>query len=573
MKAISWYDKNAAEVAGSYEMAKTENVHEWFFEYMPKRPLVILDVGAGSGRDAAYFSSLGHDVVAVEPSAGMRTEAMQKHCSAKIQWIDDKLPALSEVTRLGLFFDFILLSAVWMHLPIHDRPRAFRKLINLLKPGGFLAITLRKGALDQEREFYDVSVEELEKLARDHGAYVAKVVNATDALGRTDVQWIQVVIRLPDDGTGSLPILRSIVLNDTKSSTYKLGLLKALALIAENASGYARQTEDEQVAVPLGLVGLYWLRLYKPLLSNDLPQAPNNRGLEKLGFVKESFKSLLQKPESEWKTGAAFTADYAVALHDSIKEACSTIAHMPVKFTTYPQGGQIFTADLKPFSRRPQSILLEEDYLSRFGELRIPQKNWNTLVRFSAWVLPAVDAEWIRLMQNYAKGQERSALDDRIVHAAMKWSDPERNTSQVRKIAAQIMDAGNKVNCIWTDAPLRMTNLQVDHCLPWAVWSCNDLWNLFPVSKKANNEKRDRLPTIDLIEQAKERIAEWWEGAYHLGRTGDRLAEQFEIEVRASLPGLGNKKGVGLGPEQIIDALKLQRLRLKQDQQVAEWGN
>ena len=86
MKAMSWYDKNAAEVAGSYELAKTENVHGWFFEYMPKRPLVILDVGAGSGRDAAYFSGLGHDVVAVEPSEGMRAEAIKNHPSSRIQW-------------------------------------------------------------------------------------------------------------------------------------------------------------------------------------------------------------------------------------------------------------------------------------------------------------------------------------------------------------------------------------------------------------------------------------------------------------------------------------------------------
>ena len=160
-----------------------------------------------------------------------------------------------------------------------------------------MAITLRQGELDQDREFYDVSVEEMEKLARDHGAYVAKVVHASDALGRSDVQWIQVVIKLPDDGTGSLPILRSIVLNDTKSSTYKLGLLKALALIAETASGYVKHCEDEYVSVPLGLVGLYWLRLYKPLLCNEFPQAPNNKGLEKLGFVKASFRNLMQKPE------------------------------------------------------------------------------------------------------------------------------------------------------------------------------------------------------------------------------------------------------------------------------------
>ncbi len=53
----------------------------------------------------------------------------------------------------------------------------------------------------------------------------------------------------------------------------------------------------------------------------------------------------------------------------------------------------------------------------------------------------------------------------------------------------------------------------------------------------------------------------------------DRLAEQFEIEARASLPGLANNSENVLSPERMIDALKLQRLRLKQDQQVAEWSN
>jgi hypothetical protein len=31
-------------------------------------------------------------------------------------------------------------------------------------------------------------------------------------------------VRLPDDGSGALPLLRHIILNDDKSSTYKLAL-------------------------------------------------------------------------------------------------------------------------------------------------------------------------------------------------------------------------------------------------------------------------------------------------------------------------------------------------------------
>ena len=44
----------------------------------------------------------------------------------------------------------------------------------------------------------------------------------------------------PDDGTGALPLLRHIVFNDQKSSTYKLALLRTLVRIADSAGGFAR---------------------------------------------------------------------------------------------------------------------------------------------------------------------------------------------------------------------------------------------------------------------------------------------------------------------------------------------
>lgn len=47
-------------------------------------------------------------------------------------------------------------------------------------------------------------------------------------------------LRLPDDGTGALPLLRHVILNDQKSATYKLGLLRALCRAADGAAGPAR---------------------------------------------------------------------------------------------------------------------------------------------------------------------------------------------------------------------------------------------------------------------------------------------------------------------------------------------
>ena len=98
----------------------------------------------------------------------------------------------------------------------------FRKLVTLLKPRGLIALTLREGPMEAGRGMHPVSVQEIEQLARRHGAYVERVTEDVDFLGRSRITWKQIVIRLPDDGTGALPLVRRIVLNDNKSSTYSL---------------------------------------------------------------------------------------------------------------------------------------------------------------------------------------------------------------------------------------------------------------------------------------------------------------------------------------------------------------
>ena len=171
---VAWYDANANIVAPRYEGVTATSVHGWIEDLLPGAPATALDVGAGSGRDAAWLDSRGLDVIAAEPSGSMQEAGAELHPDATFRWVEDRLPSLANVTRSGLTFDLIIVNAVWMHLPANERPRAFRKMINLLKPGGLLVISLRMGQEDSERGFHPVSAEEVESLARDHGAFVAK---------------------------------------------------------------------------------------------------------------------------------------------------------------------------------------------------------------------------------------------------------------------------------------------------------------------------------------------------------------------------------------------------------------
>ena len=146
---------------------------------------------------------------------------------------------------------------------------AFRILSELLGPSGLLAITLRLGgdaAENAARGFHDTSAEELI-------GYANRRTTQPD-LRRPNLTWETLVFAMPYDGTGSLPLLRHAIVNDNKSSTYKLGLLRTLVRLAETAPGLVIERTDDYVDIPFGAVGLYWLKQYLPLESLPTMQLP-----------------------------------------------------------------------------------------------------------------------------------------------------------------------------------------------------------------------------------------------------------------------------------------------------------
>ena len=326
-----------------------------------------------------------------------------------------------------------------------------------------------------------------------------------------------------------------------------------------------QDTGDEFVRVPLGLVALNWLRLYLPLIRESLPQTPTNIGAQGLGFAKEGFQSLLSGiSASDLRVGARFTLDRATALHAALRDAAQTIDRMPSTFMTYPMGGRILPVERGRLRGPPSVVELDADYLTAFGWMRVPGHLWRAMRRNAAWIEPTLIAEWMRLMREYARGQDRPLSEEKIA-IAMRWSDPARDVSRAREIALSVLEAGD-LRCSWTDRPLSRNTLDIDHMFPWTAWPCGDLWNLLPAHREVNQRlKRDRLPSATTLFRAEGRIVGWWERAY-LGRAESDLPEQFVQEARASLPAFSTDAA-----DDIFASVSLQRIRLRHDQQVPEW--
>ena len=139
------YAAHAADIAPMFEALSTADVLEPVARFLPVAPADIADVGAGTGRDAAWFAELGHRVVAVEPVAGLAAYGKTHH-SKTIEWCDDTLPELTTLTATARAFDLILVGSVWHHLDEQTSLAALHSLGMRLKPHGNLIISLKEFA-------------------------------------------------------------------------------------------------------------------------------------------------------------------------------------------------------------------------------------------------------------------------------------------------------------------------------------------------------------------------------------------------------------------------------------------
>ncbi len=182
------YAEAADSLIESYESISFEAIYGPLLDLLPQVGRA-LDIGAGTGRDAAALALKGFRVHAAEPTAELRAHARRLHPSPAVTWIDDALPDLAGLQAEAIRFDLILMTAVWMHLDKDERERALPRVAELLAPGGRLFMTVRRGPVPPGRRMFHVPTDELIAAAEAIGLRVLRSFGISDMLGRRDVSW------------------------------------------------------------------------------------------------------------------------------------------------------------------------------------------------------------------------------------------------------------------------------------------------------------------------------------------------------------------------------------------------
>jgi SAM-dependent methyltransferase len=166
---LEGYAKSATpELIARYNELDCAEVYAPVLDLLPQTPVRIVDIGAGTGRDAAWFATAGHRVLAVEPVKELHEPAIRQHISPNIEWLDDRLPTLHKAQSYGRF-DLITLCGVWQHIKNSDRQLAMQNLGRIAASGSKMVMSLRHGPAPANRPVFAICPDETIELAKQCG--------------------------------------------------------------------------------------------------------------------------------------------------------------------------------------------------------------------------------------------------------------------------------------------------------------------------------------------------------------------------------------------------------------------
>jgi len=197
---MNFYTTNAERLSQQYDSLAPEQVHAGWLANLPAvQPSSnqALELGAGSGRDAAWLASIGWVVLAVEPSSGLRDIGRESTAKQSVIWLDDTLPQLASIPEsYDSSFRLILASAMWMHLTPDEQVLACERLQQLAADDTLVVITWRNQASERERVFHAVDAAQFEKAFNSASRKSSvTITESSDEGGRDGVVWHCAVIK------------------------------------------------------------------------------------------------------------------------------------------------------------------------------------------------------------------------------------------------------------------------------------------------------------------------------------------------------------------------------------------
>jgi len=332
--------------------------------------------------------------------------------------------------------------------------------------------------------------------------------------------------------------ISKIIERDSTATTYKFALLRGVIEIIQDNSPYITHNGG-RVSMPLGLLIEKWILYYYPILESSI-EIPQINGETKLAFTDQ-----LKKIIAQYSDKGGFSAFYNDLRNKGIPENIqkefllltnklkNTITNMPMKYLGRSISSEyysIFDFDSSNSIRQSEGIDLEY-LIKNYGSFSIPLDYFDAFQILGSFIC-GQDSILFKWAQFSVNASGKNLQIEKVINEVLKSPITKRDVEESKKIYQAILKEGGKIYCVWTGKAIY--NYDLDHLIPFSIWKNNDFWNLLPSQSTINNKKRDKIPSVDLIEKQRELIVHYWTliNEYQ----GERFQKEIQIALLGSEP-------------------------------------
>lgn len=317
-------------------------------------------------------------------------------------------------------------------------------------------------------------------------------------------------------------VISTILKHDTKQTSYKIALLRAINDIVLSFPDIRGHERD--VAIPLRLLAEFWLAYYWPFVDPDRPIMQGARA--KRGDQTRSdmaFRPALTNFRVLWqdhwggitnpadgffviqelrvpRTRAQYPPTLVNAYEQTLQEIARTI-EQPIHYAG-PGEWSVFDRPLSFDELQPDVIGIPGTRLQDRC-LVVKAELWQAFHTLSLWVEALCIHEWCLFTERVEQPDGRKIERGSIYTLLTARPDNRRPLNWERNQVDLLLMEGKSFVCPWSERSITQPRqYDLDHLVPVSIYPINELWNLIPANPTANLQKRDRLPTGERLERA-----------------------------------------------------------------------
>ena len=348
----------------------------------------------------------------------------------------------------------------------------------------------------------------------------------------------------------TLLIFQKIIEQESKTSTYKFALLRAVIDLISAQSPHI-EDRDTHVAIPVLLISDKWLFYYWDLIEQKYAQIHSERDLVfKEQLIKLQTKHQLQ---NYWDFNREFQkANYTTTLKPDlvslVKVLNETIIKNPVKYIGTSMGkgyNALFQVESGRTIRNANGYL---DLLNCSPKILVNKNHFEGLRLYGGLLSGAnsIIMNWVDFMYKQKKlAAQKANKNERVVSELevdyakptplsilMKSSEVSRETQVIRNFWSEKITSGIPVFCTWSGQPIKdKDDLAIDHTIPFSVLFNNDYWNLVPAKNTINSSKSDKILSKNQLFASKNRIFEIWNTYQNTPELATIFSSQCQISL------------------------------------------